>query len=323
MIEYLGLFTKMSQTKIPFKKMVQPKIIQIKKSKRKLKIVDRAADTRVVTYTWCECGENHAGGAQEGVRAAVGSGFNEEDLKQAAVAGKKLWNCESEVHNLKKGIEGVEIKNKKGVKYDGDVKNAHLLIMRDLLTLILKAHGYTLGDLMKEATGKKWDRRYYDGRRKKVLNKHARANHMIAKTARESNYDEGGKRGTTHAFSEMPIMDIIRKELGKLGDKFTLLIVAEGNLYDDGGTKKNGIGWHGDGERRFVMAMRLGMNPSMPFYYKWWYGNQSQGERMEFQLNAGDVYVMSEWAVGTEWKKSSEVTLRHATGAAKYTNVTK
>ena len=313
----------MNQTKIPFKKMDKPKIVRIKKSKRKLNIVEPTADKRVITYTWCECGENHAGGAQEGKRAAAGAGFNETDLKQAAVAGKKLWNCESELHNLKKGIEGVVIKNKKGAKYEGDVKNAHLLIMRNLLTLILAAHGYTLGDLMKEATCKKWDRRYYDGRRKKVLNKHARANHMIAKTARQSNYDEGGKRGTTHAFSEMPIMDIIRKELGKLGDKFTLLIVAEGNLYDDGGAKKNGIGWHGDTERRFVMAMRLGMNPSMPFYYKWWYGNLSQGERMEFQLNAGDVYVMSEWAVGTEWKKSSEVTLRHATGAAKYTTVTK
>ena len=44
---------------------------------------------------------------------------------------------------------------------------------------------------------------------------------------------------------------------------------------------------------------------------------------MEFQLNAGDVYVMSEWAVGTEWRKSSLITLRHATGAAKYTKVTK
>ena len=87
--------------------------------------------------------------------------------------------------------------------------------------------------------------------------------------------------------------------------------------------KKHGIGWHGDFERRLVAAMRLGVNPSMPFYYKWWHGSKSQGERMEFNLNAGDVYVMSEWAVGTEWKKNSLVTLRHATGAAKFTDVTK
>ena len=80
---------------------------------------------------------------------------------------------------------------------------------------------------------------------KKVLNKHARQNHMVAKEARKSNYDEGGKRGTTHAFSKMPILSIIKKELGKLGDKFTLLIVAEGNLYSDGGAKKtrNWVAW--------------------------------------------------------------------------------
>ena len=303
--------------------MEQSKKHIIKKAPKKLRIVESKIDNRVITYTWCECGENHAGGAQEGKKAEPGEGFNEEDLKRAATIVKKLWNCQSELHNLKKGLEGAEIKNKKGVKYTGDVNDAHLLIMRNLLTLILKSHNFTLADLMKEATHKKWDNQFYDTRRKKVLNKHARHNHMITDKAQKSNYDEGGKRGTTHSFSEMPIMDMIRKELGKLGKKFTLLIVAEGNLYMDGGAKKNGIGWHGDFERRLVMAMRLGINPSMPFYYKWWYGNQSQGKRMEFQLNAGDVYVMSEWAVGTEWRKSSLITLRHATGAAKYTKVTK
>ena len=310
----------MEQTHISFKKMGK---VKLKKRTQKIKVVDPETDRRIITYTWCECGENHAGGAQEGEKAEPGGGFNEEDLKQAVVVGKKLWGCQGELHNLKKGIEGVEIKNKKGVKYTGEVNNAYLLIMRDLLILILKAHGYTMRDLMNEVCLKKWDRRYYDARRKKVLNKHARQNHMVAKEAQKSNYDEGGKRGTTHAFSEMPILSIIKKELGKLGDKFTLLIVAEGNLYPDGGAKKHGIGWHGDFERRLVAAMRLGVNPSMPFYYKWWHGSKSQGERMEFNLNAGDVYVMSEWAVGTEWKKNSLVTLRHATGAAKFTDVTK
>jgi hypothetical protein len=306
------------------KKMeTEKKMRKIKRPTKKLRVIDPETDRRVLTYTFCECGENHVGGAKEGERAKVGEGFNEKDLKQAIAVGKKVWGCEGELHNLKKGLEGVEIKNKKGVTYAGVVPDAHLLIMRDLLTLILKAGGYTLRDLMNEACMRKWDRRYYDTRRQKVLNKHPRENHMVAEKAQKSNYDVGGKMGTTHAFSEMPILSMVKAELAKLGDKFPLLIIAEGNKYNDGGMKKHGIGYHGDAERRMVMAMRLGVSPSMPFYYQWWNGWKSQGKRMEFNLNAGDVYVMSEWAVGTEWKSSSLVTLRHATGAAKFTEITK
>ena len=32
----------------------------------------------------------------------------------------------------------------------------------------------------------------------------------------------------------------------------------------------------------------------------------------------GDFYVMSEKTVGTDWKKKSILTLRHASGASKY-----
>jgi len=307
----------MSQTKIPFKKMEQPITRKIKKSAKKLRIVE--PEKRAVTFTWCECGENHAGGFQEGTIVAPGKGFNLKDLQQGAENAAANWGCSCEIHDLKKGIEGVTIANKKNIPFKGEVNEAHLLIMRDLLTLILKQHGYTLKDLMKEVTSRKWDMQYFDRRRKRVLNKLARYNYMVSKKARASNYHEGGNVGTTYAFSEMPIMNIIRKEIGKLGEKFTLLIVAEGNLYPDGGVKKNGIGWHGDTERRMVFAMRFGLDPSMPFYYQWFHDAKAQGKRMEFPLNAGDMYVMSEWAVGTDWKKKSLVTLRHATGAAKYT----
>lgn len=55
-----------------------------------------------------------------------------------------------------------------------------------------------------------------------------------------------------------------------------------------------------------------------PFYYRWKYKNKEIGELMKWDINAGDVMVMSEWAVGTDWKSSSKVTLVHATGANKY-----
>jgi hypothetical protein len=36
---------------------------------------------------------------------------------------------------------------------------------------------------------------------------------------------------------------------------------------------------------------------------------------MKFELDHGDIYVMSEWAVGSEWKKSTLYTLRHCAGS--------
>jgi hypothetical protein len=33
------------------------------------------------------------------------------------------------------------------------------------------------------------------------------------------------------------------------------------------------------------------------------------------------MYVMSEKAVGTDWRKMNSITLRHATGAAKFTTI--
>jgi hypothetical protein len=38
-------------------------------------------------------------------------------------------------------------------------------------------------------------------------------------------------------------------------------------------------------------------------------------------LNHGDLYVMSEKAVGQDWKRKVIPTLRHAAGAKKYTGL--
>jgi hypothetical protein len=42
---------------------------------------------------------------------------------------------------------------------------------------------------------------------------------------------------------------------------------------------------------------------------------------MELPLEDGDMYVMSEKAVGTDWKSSSLLTLRHATGCEEFTTI--
>jgi hypothetical protein len=91
---------------------------------------------------------------------------------------------------------------------------------------------------------------------------------------------------------------------------------GELNYYFD--ISKCGIGWHGDSERRKVVALRLGA--SLPIYFQWYYDTERIGERFEIPLNDGDMYVMSEKAVGTDWKMRSIFTLRHATGCDKFTD---
>lgn len=273
----------------------------------------------IVTYTWCECGENHHGNQQIGKIANPGEGFMREDLIAAKTFAEEKYGCETEMFNLKKlGLvdednEPLIIKNKKNETVG--VNSAHFLIIRGFIPTILQKYGFSISDLMTEVMGRKWDNKYWDTRRQKVLNKHARENNVISDVSQVANYEEG--KGTIHDFNSMKIMNILRNEFKNIGEKFDFAC-SEGNKYKDGGKKKNGIGWHGDSERRRVLAMRLGLNPSMPFYYRWKYKHKEIGKIMKWDINAGDVMIMSEWAVGTEWKKSSLVTLVHATGANKY-----
>mgnify|MGYP001386943899 CR=1 FL=1 len=62
-----------------------------------------------------------------------------------------------------------------------------------------------------------------------------------------------------------------------------------------------------------------------PLSFRWWYNNKSFGETCTLNLNHGDAYIMSEKAVGWDWKnpKKYGVTLRHSAGCDKYRNVTK
>lgn len=275
----------------------------------------------VITYTWCECGENHTGNQQIGQIADVGDGYNLDDLKNAQKYAKDNYNCKTKIYNLNK-LGFVDDKGKQLIikNNNGDIvkpPKAHFLIIKDFINVILKKNGYTHNDLIKEVLKNKWDSKYFDVRRQKVLNKHARKNNVISTFSQKADYLQG--KGSVHSFQKMPIMNILRDEFNNLGDKFKNFPCSEGNLYEDGGSKENGIGWHGDSERRRVLAMRLGFTKkSMPFYYRWYYDSKNIGKTIEIPINNGDVMIMSEHAVGTNWKHRSLITLRHATGANKF-----
>ena len=55
----------------------------------------------------------------------------------------------------------------------------------------------------------------------------------------------------------------------------------------------------------------------------WFYRSKPVTEFREVKLDSGDVYIMSEKAVGYDWSRKVIPTLRHAAGAHKYINLDK
>ena len=64
-----------------------------------------------------------------------------------------------------------------------------------------------------------------------------------------------------------------------------------------------------------VVGVRLGAGADgMPLKFQWYKEGRPLGSEGHIALNAGDVYIMSEKAVGTDWKRKTIHTLRHAAG---------
>ena len=59
----------------------------------------------------------------------------------------------------------------------------------------------------------------------------------------------------------------------------------------------------------------------MPLKFLWFLESKPVGTEGRMLLNAGDVYFMSEKAVGYDWLTKKVLTLRHAAGADKYSSV--
>lgn len=149
--------------------------------------------------------------------------------------------------------------------------------------------------------------------RGRVVNKRARWNLCFSQTASAPNIENG--RGTVIAFKTVPLLNTLRDKLINTCDvNINYNMQAELNYYYD--VNKCGIGFHGDTERKIVICARLGA--TIPLHYQWYYRFKPVGDRIKLQLNHGDIYIMSSKAVGTDWKRSSILTLRHAAGAKKY-----
>ena len=149
----------------------------------------------------------------------------------------------------------------------------------------------------------------------RVVNKKARHNLCFSKVGHKPCYEEG--KGTVIAYNDVPVTKQLADGLADWFGPKAADLQMEGNYYYD--ITKCGIGYHGDSERVKVIAARLGA--PMPLYFQCFLEGAPVGPRIEIPLKDGDMYVMSEKAVGTDWKSRKIHTFRHATGAKSFTKI--
>ena len=251
---------------------------------------------RTYTVTFGDVAENHA--RMQKVGKLADNGYPCSKLEQLALKLKSTCDLECEIVQLDRFWKGDE---------DEKVGEASVLVIR-------RGVQHILGDvdtssLMAEHDGLTMDKHAL--MRGKVVNKHARWNLCFAEEDQDPVYQDG--KGRIVAYRRVPLTSCIREKVSEWleDDKLN----GEANYYYD--ISKCGIGYHGEAERRKVVAMRMG--ESMPLYFQWFQRSKPVGDRVKIELHDGDMYVMSEAAVGFDWLKKIKPTLRHSTGCDKYT----
>lgn len=249
-----------------------------------------------ITLTFGDQGENHVGMQKIGKLAK--KGISVERLKEIKKIFEDMGSkCEYVDLNKECEVKGPE---------------AGLLVIRNGLNKILKNINANSGVLFREQSELVWDSKAFMYGR--VVDKHARYNLCYADEAQEPDYEN--KMGRIVAFEDIPATGYIKTVLEKL---LGHSLICEGNRYFD--LKSCGIGYHGDSERRIVVGCRIGGN--MPLHYQWFLNSKPVGKNFRIVFHHGDMYIMSDKAVGFDWKSKSILTLRHAAGCDEFVNIDK
>ena len=280
-------------------------------SSKRIKVKETAATT---TFSFSV--ENHAGMQKLGLMSEKGHSLEnifemrENVLKMASDQG--LSCVDVEIYHLNPALEIVAADVEE--KAYPEASNAYVLVVRHGASLMLGATDDNRSELLtaykEELKSLRVDKQAL--MRGRVVNKHARWNVCFDNKSQMPDIAAG--KGTVVPFDEVPYTKRIRENLQKMHLSLAN-IKAEYNDYYD--VSVCGIGYHGDSERREVVAVRVGA--TMPIYYQWFHRSKPVGPRQMINLGDDDLYVMSEKAVGTDWKKSSIMTLRHSAGCDKFT----
>lgn len=255
------------------------------------------------TITFGNQAENHVGMEKMG-----------EDLEKG-LSLKNLENIKNFFEKYDYICELIDLKEllDEDLLDKGENVCASVLIIRRGSILLLENKFRDLKNFYEEIKNKEIDKKAF--MRGKVVNKHARWN--VCFGYKNQNPDFENKKGTIYNFEDMNYLNKIKNNLQLLlkEENFDFKLYGELNHYYD--INKTGIGFHGDGERKIAIGIRLG--DTIPLHYQWYKNSERIGKRKIIDLYHGDIYFMGDKAVGYDWMKSSKLTLRHAAGCDKYT----
>lgn len=234
---------------------------------------------------------------------ALEKGLSKQDLE---AIGKKAKEddptCEVELVDLKALAEA-----------PADVPQAYLLRIKKHKKVDAEAlYAEQVSARLKEKRDKYLLNRGKTEKTQKLQNKTARHCLVFADQEQESDWTKG--LGSVIGFATVPVMNAVRTWLVSLlaaaGVEHEL--VAEGNYYFH---KEAGIGLHGDAERWIVLAIRLGQ--VFPLVYQAFRRTTPVGKKVVLEPEVGELYIMSEAAVGRTWR-SGKGHWRHAAGHEEY-----
>ena len=302
--------------------------------------------TERFSLTCAPGGENNRGMEIIGRMPIKGEGFTAQDIEGLGPYFEKLMspNMDKAKHLC---FPKVSVLDLNVLSMDDtvdelcDEDQARVMILRDWAASSMGAHGWTT-EVFKELASRRWDAEYLDPNkyrteivdgeevkvRGKRMNKRARTNLcFVAGREQQPAVFEG--KGSIYDLKKMDLLnkgvEMLKKQIAdgliEIGSKTKLEInVVEGNRYYN--LKNTGIGFHGDTERVVVICISIGCD-NYPMRWQWFKDGMPVGKPIDISLNCGDVYIMSEKAVGADWKLSSKYTLRHSAGAKKYRDLSK
>jgi hypothetical protein len=192
----------------------------------------------VITLTFGDCAENHVGMQKIGTQ--LDHGLSEEDMFTIRRNLRNKYLVKSYLYRLN-DLLSVDI----------DTDLAYILIIPNGLNLLFDNPNLA-DNLYNQLINTEWDTKAK--MRGKVVNKHARYNLCFGDTSQEADFEVG--KGTIVNFRDIPDLENVRNKLSELFGPLATNLAAEGNLYYD--VDKCYIGYHGDSERKIVIAARLG-----------------------------------------------------------------
>jgi len=284
----------------------------------------KAMASERMSLTCAPGGENHAGMEIIGRMPVKGEGFKASDIEGLGT----YFVDQADAWISQDGIETVTVLDLNTLSGENTIMGlgrddqARVLLLRRWVQSMFV--DTTVQDIYRELIEDTWDAEYLDRNKYRIeivdgveikvrgkrMNKRARTNLCyVAGREQEPDVWKGKgrivdlKKKTALNLAVDRLRDMIEAGLIEIGSKTKVEInVVEGNRYYN--LKNTGIGFHGDTERVVVICISIGCD-NYPMRWQWFKDGMPVGESIDITLNCGDVYIMSEKAVGADWKLRS------------------